>query len=68
MSTSPIRQWRNANNVTLAALAEQIGVIVVTVWRWEHGRLPDRAYWARIEAVTGITAAQLVNHYAGVAA
>lgn len=68
MSTSPIRQWRNDHNVTLAALADEIGVRIVTVWRWENGRLPDRAFWARIEAVTGITAAQLVNHYAGVAA
>ncbi len=68
MKTSPIRQWRNDHDVTLAALAAQLGVQIITVWRWERGRLPGRAFWPKIEAVTGITAAELVTHYTGVPA
>jgi putative transcriptional regulator len=48
--TSRIRQLRTLLDLTQAQLAQQIGVTVVTVARWETGRArPSPLAWRQIE-------------------
>ncbi len=44
MSDNPIRALREKRRWTQAELAERVMVARETVWRWEHGRRPQR--WA----------------------
>lgn len=48
-----LKDWRIANNVTLAQLADELNVAVSTIVRWENGeRDPDRAAKERIFLAT----------------
>lgn len=57
----PLRAYRNARGLSMADLADQLGVRTNTIWRWENGRVPEQAMWARIEKVTGIKPDQIVR-------
>jgi DNA helicase-2/ATP-dependent DNA helicase PcrA len=52
----PLRAYRNVHGLSMADLADQLGVRTNTIWRWENGRVPEQAMWARIEKVTGARA------------
>lgn len=57
----PLRQWRTANSVSVADVAEKIGVTRTAVWRWEAGkREPNRRQRAAINKLTGIPTAELL--------
>lgn len=60
----PLTAYRNSHTprLTLRQVADEIGVKTNTVWRWENGRLPDRDYWSKIEAATGVKPEDLVRH------
>jgi transcriptional regulator with XRE-family HTH domain len=50
---SPITHYRKANDQTLEALADVLGVDKSTIWRWERDKVPvDRL--ADVERATGI--------------
>ena len=60
--THPLRQYRKDNKVTLEAMAAALGVRAPTVSRWETGdRKPGHDDLKKIEAVTGIPLADLIN-------
>ena len=49
-----LMDWRRKHRMSRRELAEQLGVTVETVRRWEAGlRVPRPATMARIRAVTG---------------
>ncbi len=57
----PLRQYRDENNLTQAALGEKLGVTGATVLRWESGeRLPRRGQWALIKLRTGIEPGEFI--------
>ena len=60
----PLRVYRNVHGLSMADLAGQLGVRTNTIWRWENGRVPEQAMWARIEKVTGIKPDQIVRFVA----
>ena len=50
----PLRRWRLKQRLTLAALAERVGVDLSNLARYERGeRTPRPAVLARIRDVTG---------------
>lgn len=56
--SSPLYQYRKANNVTAETLASMLGVDRTTLWRWEKGRVPvDRL--SDIEKATNIARREL---------
>jgi transcriptional regulator with XRE-family HTH domain len=59
---NPIRAYRLAKDMTLDALATEIGVRRNTIWRWENGRIPDRKQWSAIVKATGIPREQLIRY------
>lgn len=48
-----LRQYRLAKGLTLAALAQKVGVTDVSLSRYENGRMPRRAIVRKISEVTG---------------
>ncbi len=42
-------------------LAELLGVKPNTVWRWENGRLPEKAKWPVITKRTGVRVEDLAR-------
>jgi DNA-binding transcriptional regulator YdaS (Cro superfamily) len=55
-SFSSIREYRDANDVTLEQLGEALGVDKATVWRWETGEqrvAPRRVH--EVERITGVS-------------
>lgn len=62
MSEHPLRIWRDAQDLTQPEAAKLIGgVSAMTVSRWERGRVPQKRYWPKIAAVTGIPAVDLLT-------
>jgi transcriptional regulator with XRE-family HTH domain len=58
----PLKKYRDAHKITQVALAKELGVTNVTVWRWENGRRTPRLEDARnIARVTGLSAAELLG-------
>lgn len=48
-----LKTWRKNNRVTQSALADQLGVTILTVSRWETGaRQPDFATMRKINTIT----------------
>lgn len=58
---NPIRAYRAARQLSLDALAAEIGVQRNTVWRWENGRVPERRLWPAIQEATGLTPSDLIR-------
>lgn len=60
MSNHPLTAYREANNLTKAALAELLDVSRASITRWEAGkRKPDRDELVKITHRTGISARDL---------
>jgi transcriptional regulator with XRE-family HTH domain len=58
--THPIRAWRTAHKLTVAAAADELEVSKATVSRWEMGlRKIDRALVPQVSRVTGIPPREL---------
>lgn len=58
----PLTEFRKRAELTMAELAERLGVDKGTVSRWESGeRFPDRALWPRIKEVTGLSGGDLAD-------
>lgn len=57
----PLRQFRKARGLSQEALARELGVSVLTVYRWERGSMPRRKDWRRIREATGINPEQFVG-------
>ena len=60
----PLRQFRKTKGLSQEDLARELGVSVLTVYRWEKGTMPRRKDWRRISEATGISPEQ----FAGAAA
>jgi transcriptional regulator with XRE-family HTH domain len=61
--THPLRSWRETQKLSQPKAGEKLGVDTMTISRWERGsHLPHKKHWAKIEQITGIAPAQLVNH------
>lgn len=57
----PLRRYRDANGLAEDALAEQLGVAVLTIKRWEEAVvLPQVEMRKKIKAVTGIPFSEFV--------
>lgn len=55
-----LKNWREAENLTIPQAAEKIGAARATWWRWEKGtRLIGLSSLATVERVTGIKRARL---------
>jgi transcriptional regulator with XRE-family HTH domain len=60
--THPLRDYRTKNSLTLAQLAEQLGVSLATVSRWETGqREPRGRELAKIVEVTGLSKDEILS-------
>ncbi|UQD69232.1 helix-turn-helix domain-containing protein [Bradyrhizobium japonicum] len=58
----PLAKWREANNRTQEALASDLGVASLTVWRWENRKRTPRIRDAkRISDKTGISVGDLME-------
>ena len=58
--TNPLKQWRGER--TQEEACELLGVDAMTLSRWERGvHLPRKKHWSKIEEVTGIAPARLVE-------
>jgi transcriptional regulator with XRE-family HTH domain len=58
----PLAKWRSENRITQEALAGDLGVTSVTVWRWEHKkRAPKRTDLEKISKHTGLSASQILG-------
>lgn len=62
----PLTAYRKREKLKIGELAGLLRVDRVTVWRWEQGRMPDRAMWPKIATVTGVRPEELVR-FAGTA-
>jgi len=60
----PLRQFRKSRGLSQEALARELGVSVLTVYRWEKGTMPRQKDWHRIREATGVNPEQ----FAGAAA
>lgn len=59
---SPIRAFRERNELTQDGLAEKIGVTAATISRWEQGlRTPRGDDLQKLCDVTGIPAAEILG-------
>lgn len=48
----PIKQYRNAHQLTAYDLGKKLGVTATTVWRWESGeRKVARRVWPKLSAL-----------------
>jgi transcriptional regulator with XRE-family HTH domain len=55
----PLRAYRESRGLSQEALAAELGVTGMTIYRWEKGRrIPQRKDWSRIRLVTGINPAE----------
>lgn len=62
----PLAIWRKQNGQSMESLSEAVGVDRLSIWRWENRkRMPQCSLWAKIEAVTGVTPADLATAYNG---
>lgn len=61
----PLRRFRAERNMSQEALARELGVSVLTVYRWEKGTMPRRKDWRRIREATGIDPSQFVEAIVG---
>ena len=59
--THPLRQFRKSKGLSQEALARQLNVSTITVYRWERGTMPRRKDWRRIREATGINPEQFVG-------
>jgi transcriptional regulator with XRE-family HTH domain len=58
----PLARYRREHGLTQAALASELGVWPLTVWRWENGeRTPRPKDAKRISAHTGISVGDLIE-------
>jgi transcriptional regulator with XRE-family HTH domain len=58
----PLAKWRADNGKTQEALASDLGVASLTVWRWENKRRTPRPKDAkRISNHTGISVGELIE-------
>lgn len=66
MAHHPLKIWRKANGLTLAALAKQVGVTPEAVRQWEDERvIPVHGHMRKIAKVTD--GAVRPDHFFGVA-
>ncbi len=57
----PLAKWRAEHGITQEALAGDLSVAGLTVWRWENGKRTPRPKDAkRISAHTGIPVGDLI--------
>ena len=57
----PLTRYRKANNLTITALAHELGVSKAAVSRWEGGRLPHKKLWPVIREKTKVKPQELVR-------
>jgi len=58
----PLARYRREHGLTQAALASELGVWPLTVWRWENGeRTPRPKDARRISHHTGISVGDLIE-------
>lgn len=58
----PLARYRREHGLTQAALASELGVWPLTVWRWENGeRTPRPKDAKRISDHTGISVGDLIE-------
>lgn len=55
-----LREWRESQYMTLAELANLMGVTTRTVWTWEHGTEPRFSNRRQLAHVLNIEPSQLV--------
>lgn len=61
--TNPLKAWREERNLTQPDAAGLLDIDGMTLSRWERGEnFPRKKNWPKIQEVTGITPAQLVQH------
>jgi predicted transcriptional regulator len=59
----PLALYRQSRDprMSINDLAVMLGVARNTVWRWEHGRLPEKAKWSVIKERTGVRVEDLAR-------
>ncbi len=58
----PLARYRRIRGITQEALATELGVWPLTVWRWENGKRTPRLKEAeRVSGHTGISVADLLT-------
>jgi transcriptional regulator with XRE-family HTH domain len=58
----PLAQWRSRHDKTQEALASELRVAPLTVWRWENGKRTPRPKQAKaISDYTGISVGELIE-------
>jgi transcriptional regulator with XRE-family HTH domain len=57
-----LARYRARRKLTTQALAEEMGVSRITVWRWENGkRRPDKSYALRLAEMTGVPVLEIMG-------
>lgn len=63
MTTHPLKAWRDEQGLSQEAAASQLEVLPMTLSRWERGRhMPNKKNWPKIEEVSGVAPAALIEH------